>query len=1002
MKKVLFLQSLACLLLVSCSINELDTNDRIQLGDDIFYASLESYSDPDTRVYVDENIKILWDADDRITIFNKYTYNQEYRFAGATGDNAGAFKKVPNDDFVTGNDMDFICSVYPYIESTSISNKGVLSLNLPAEQAYREGSFGPGANTMVSATEDNQLKFKNVGGYLVLKFYGEGVSVSSIKLEGNNGEKLSGAATVKPAVGVIPNITMASTAGSSITITCDEPIELGATKEEATQFWMVVPPTKFTQGFKLTVTDPNGNEFVKETSANLSIARNGVLRISPIEVVLPEPSEPNNVIYYTSTDGNVVTPYATDVFGANIISNEYVDGRGVITFDRNVTSIGNLAFYSQKTLESITIPNSVAEIGPSAFQFCSSLSSVIIPDSVIQIGRLAFYACGGLVEIILGKSVLSIGEQTFDSCTNLTSVLFSDSLVSIGEKAFWNCTRLTSIDLPNSLERIDSYAFRRCSSLTSMFIPASVKTIGQGVLTETNVLSLSVSQDNPNYDSREDCNAIIESSTNTLISGCKNTIIPNSIKTIGVGAFAYVKIATINLPNAIEIIDDYAFQYCSTLSSIVLPDSVTTIGKDAFSDCINLNEIVFGDSLSEIGENAFCRCSSLSNLSFSSLEIIGDSAFMNCTGLSTVILPDSIKAIGQRSFNRCSSLSSITVFAAIPPTKGAYMFDSTNNCPIFVPTNCVDAYKTAWMSYEDRIYAIPSGFVSFADDSFKAYCVENFDKDGDGEVSYEEAELVTRIDVNTDNITSLEGIEYFSRLQTLFCCGESYDYESCIGSGQLISLDVSKNTALVYLECSWNRLISLDVSGCTALIRLVCGGNQLSDLDVGDCTALETLMFEDNLISSLDVSNNTALKRLSCSSNQLTSLDVSDNTALISLFCNYNQLTSLDVSNNTALTTLNCWSNQLTSVDVSFNTALTTLNCGYNKLTSLDVSNNTALTSLQCHYNKLKSLDVSNNTALTLLWCNDNPYLKEIWLKTGQTISSFSYDKNIATIKYKD
>ena len=286
MKRVLFLQSLICLLVVSCSVHELDTKDSPILEDDVFYASLESYSDSDTRVYVDESIKILWDADDRITIFNENTLNQQYRFTGNTGANSGFFKKVPNDDFGTGNDMSFICAVYPYLEATEISNSGVLTLTLPEEQPYREGSFGPGANTMVSATEDNLLKFKNVGGYLVLKFYGEGVSVSSITLEGHNGEKLSGIATVKPAVGVIPNIAMASTAGTSITITCDEPVELGATKEDATVFWMVVPPTSFTEGFKLTVTAPDGRTYVKETSAKVSITRNGVQKISPIEVVL--------------------------------------------------------------------------------------------------------------------------------------------------------------------------------------------------------------------------------------------------------------------------------------------------------------------------------------------------------------------------------------------------------------------------------------------------------------------------------------------------------------------------------------------------------------------------------------------------------------------------------------------------------------------------------------------------------------------------------------------
>jgi hypothetical protein len=286
MKNGIVMQTLICLLVASCSINELDTRNDLVTRDDVFYASLESYSDPDTKVYVDENVKILWDEDDRVTIFNKYTYNQEYRFLGETGDNAGGFRKVPNDDFITGNDLDHVYAVYPYLESTKISNEEVMTITLPSEQVYRNGSFGPGANVMTSATEDNMLRFKNVGGYLVLKFYGEGVSVSSIKLEGNNGELLSGKATVTHAVEGVPSVTMATDAGTSITLNCPTPVELGATKENATIFWLVVPPTKFTGGFTLTVTDVNGNEFVKETTTNLSIARNGVLRISPIEVTI--------------------------------------------------------------------------------------------------------------------------------------------------------------------------------------------------------------------------------------------------------------------------------------------------------------------------------------------------------------------------------------------------------------------------------------------------------------------------------------------------------------------------------------------------------------------------------------------------------------------------------------------------------------------------------------------------------------------------------------------
>ena len=323
--------------------------------------------------------------------------------------------------------------------------------------------------------------------------------------------------------------------------------------------------------------------------------------------------------------------------------------------------------------------------------------------------------------------------------------------------------------------------------------------------------------------------------------------------------------------------------------------------------------------------------------------------------------------------------------------------------------------------------------VTFDDESFKTYCVENFDSDGDEEISHAEAKVVSSIDVSNKGISSLRGIEHFINLTYLNCY-----------SNQLTSLDVSHNTALTELFCSYNPLTSLDVSRNTALEVLNCDSNQLTSLDVSQNTALKTLRCNVNYLASLDVSRNTALTTLQCSSNQLTSLDVSQNTILTTLQCNFNQLTSLDVSQNTALTWLRCYSNQLTSLDVSRNTALTRLecssnqltslgvslnteleelSCSSNQLTSLDVSQNTALTTLQCSSNQLTSLDVSQNTALdnlncasnqltsldvsqntvlTSLNCRANPTLTEIWLKTGHFIAIFYYDTDMATIIYKD
>ena len=284
MKNGFFLLSLACLSAASCSVRELDIKAPASYGDEVFYATLES-QESDTKVYLDENIKILWDEEDQVSIFNKTSHNQQFEFTGETGDNAGTFNKI-SEPGGPEEALPFICAVYPYLNDTKVNREGVLTLTLPAEQAYREGSFGPGANTMVSVTEDHLLKFKNVCGYLVLKFYGEGVAVKSVKLEGNNGELLSGKAKMTPALNSAPSITMEKAgAGTSITLNCETPVVLGKTKDEAVQFWMVVPPTNFSKGFKLTVTDSEGNEFVKETSANLTIARNGVLRISAIRAM---------------------------------------------------------------------------------------------------------------------------------------------------------------------------------------------------------------------------------------------------------------------------------------------------------------------------------------------------------------------------------------------------------------------------------------------------------------------------------------------------------------------------------------------------------------------------------------------------------------------------------------------------------------------------------------------------------------------------------------------
>ena len=187
---------------------------------------------------------------------------------------------------------------------------------------------------------------------------------------------------------------------------------------------------------------------------------------------------PNNEIWYTSSDGNVITPNDTNVFSATIVSNTYSKGKGIITFDSDVTTIGNKAFYFCKRLTSVTIPNSVTTIGDSAFFYCDSLTSITIPNSVTTIGDSAFFYCYSLKSITIPDSVTTIGTGTFSACNSLTSITIPNSVTTIGYGAFTACHNLKSITIPDSVTTIGGSAFSDCWDLSSVTIGNSVTTIG--------------------------------------------------------------------------------------------------------------------------------------------------------------------------------------------------------------------------------------------------------------------------------------------------------------------------------------------------------------------------------------------------------------------------------------------------------------------------------------------------------------------------------------------
>ncbi len=325
-------------------------------------------------------------------------------------------------------------------------------------------------------------------------------------------------------------------------------------------------------------------------------------------------------------------------YSGDIIIPETVDYDGK-TY--SVTSIGIEAFYDCDGLTSITIPNSVTSIGERAFSYCYGLESIIvengntiydsrencnaiietetntlivgckntvIPNSITIIGERAFSNCYGLTSITIPNSVTSIGEEAFSFCSGLTSVTIGNSVTSIGDNAFLACEGLTSVTIGNSVTTIGYYAFEGCESLTSVTIPSSVTSISRGVFSYCYGLeSIIVENGNTIYDSRDNCNAIIETETNTLLQGCKNTVISGSVTSIGIGAFRNcVDLTSLTIPNSVTSIGEEALYGCTGLTSLTIPNSVTSIDIWAFNGCTGLTSVIsMIEEPFEIFENVF-------------------------------------------------------------------------------------------------------------------------------------------------------------------------------------------------------------------------------------------------------------------------------------------------------------------------------------------------------------------------------------------------------------
>lgn len=267
------------------------------------------------------------------------------------------------------------------------------------------------------------------------------------------------------------------------------------------------------------------------------------------------------------------------------------------------------------------------------------IASVWRGQPVTAIGSYAFNGCSGLTSIAIGNSVTSIGDNAFYNCSKLTNITIPDSVTSIGESAFSGCSGLTSVTIPDSVTSFGNWAFSYCSGLTSIEVTAG----------------------NTKYHSQGNC--IIETTSKTLILGCKTSVIPadGSVTSIGSSAFSGCSgLTNITIPESVTSIGSFAFLGCTGLISVTIPDSVTSIGGWAFSGCSGLKSITIGNGVTDIGDFAFQGCNGLTSVTIpDSVTSIGDDAFYNCSGLTSVAMGNGVKSIGSYAFSDCDKLTRI-------------------------------------------------------------------------------------------------------------------------------------------------------------------------------------------------------------------------------------------------------------------------------------------------------------------------------------------------------
>lgn len=312
------------------------------------------------------------------------------------------------------------------------------------------------------------------------------------------------------------------------------------------------------------------------------------------------------------------------------------------------------------------------------------------------------------VSVVFGDCCQSIGDRACSGWTCLTSVTISDNVTSLGKESFYNTPRVEHLKIGSGITQLNnSHTFYSIGSSASTKLDLDLSAnVGLNV---GNYAFYKCYFNNVIFP--KNCtlgtSSFMFSSASTLSFGSGTTISEDGVYS---STFYESKISNIDL-NGVTQIGDYAFSHTSGYTSITIPPNVTTFGSRAFNKVSTLNSVTIDyASNARLGDYQFSGSSITSLTIGSNPTSIGQCMFENCTGLTTLVIPSNISSINSSAFYNCSGLTSITVESTTPPTLGNSVFDNTNNCPIYVPSESVDAYKAAseWSNYASRIQAIPT------------------------------------------------------------------------------------------------------------------------------------------------------------------------------------------------------------------------------------------------------------------------------------------------------